>query len=364
MPDIAARWRPSQILLWQKVADDPEAGRILARFPEAPVRVIQRQALPRDLTDEPGAALRHGKRILMVGHASRFVHGFDGQLGPTVRCCPYLKLVPVSNGCPYYCTYCYLAYVYRNYAPYIKININHAQMIQEIRRAAAESTCADFNMGEMLDSLALEPVTQLMEVLVPVFRRLPRAHLMLLTKSAQVQDLLRQQPTPQVVVSWSLNSERAIKDHEMGTAGLSERVDAAARCQQRGWRVRFRFDPLLIYEGWQDDYARMIQRALSAVRPENITLGSLRFLPAHPRLAAAAYGARARRLYAGAFAPAVSDRKLRFPAQRRIELYRRIVDCIRDHNREVSVSLCKETPEVWGALRGVCSPGLCNCVTW
>ena len=74
----------------------------------------------------------------MIGKASSFVRRFEGDLGDGVCCAPYLKLVPISNGCPYYCTYCYLAYVYRDYLPFIKVNINHARMFEEIREAVED----------------------------------------------------------------------------------------------------------------------------------------------------------------------------------------------------------------------------------
>ena len=95
----------------------------------------------------------------MIGETSSFLRRFDGCLGGGVCCAPYLKLVPISNGCPYYCTYCYLAYVYRDYQPFIKININYDRMFQEIREAASDMLgMVTFNMGEMLDSLALDHV--------------------------------------------------------------------------------------------------------------------------------------------------------------------------------------------------------------
>ena len=109
--DTARTFEPKTILLWRKVADHPEAVRILGLFPSAQVRLIERQRGFALSAMSPSEALLAGKRILMIGHTSSFVGRFDGRLGSNVRCCPYYKLVPISNGCPYYCTYCYLAFV-------------------------------------------------------------------------------------------------------------------------------------------------------------------------------------------------------------------------------------------------------------
>ncbi|NQT02802.1 MAG: hypothetical protein HQ580_12310 [Planctomycetes bacterium] len=103
--DKARAFRPKTILLWQKVADDPEAQRIIELFPSADVQVIQQQVNPPLPNMSPSQALLAGKRTLMIGATSSFVSNFDGRLGSNVRCCPYYKLVPLSNGCPYYCTY-------------------------------------------------------------------------------------------------------------------------------------------------------------------------------------------------------------------------------------------------------------------
>jgi hypothetical protein len=138
--DTARRFKPRTILLWRKVADEPEAKRIIGLFPSARVRLIDRQRHCLSQNVPPSAALLAGKRTLMIGATSSFVGYFHGRLGEAVHCCPYYKLVPVSNGCPYCCTYCYLAFVYRNYGASIKININYDTMFRQIRKVASLSS--------------------------------------------------------------------------------------------------------------------------------------------------------------------------------------------------------------------------------
>jgi spore photoproduct lyase len=301
----------------------------------------------------------------MIGETSSFVGPFDGQLGSNVCCCPYYKLVPISNGCPYYCTYCYLAFVYRKFSPFIKLNINYDTMLSQIRKIS--SHCPDkasFNMGEMLDSLALDHITGLTSMLIPFFSRLSNGYLMLLTKSSNIDNLLAVGPNAQTVVSWSLNSQRMIETHEPGTANLDERLTAAKRCQQHGYRIRFRIDPGILYPNWQADYADMIQKALSVTRPENITLGMLRLFSGHFGLAIQAYGNRAQKLRDHRFVRGATDGKLRYPPKERIKFYTFLLDTIRSFDRNVSVSLCRETAEIWDVLKDRCAVRKCNCVIW
>ena len=365
MIDTARAFEPKTILLWRQAAEDPEARRILKLFPSAQVRLIERQRMAFSPEMSPSQSLLAGKRTLMIGRTSSFVGRFDGRLGPNVRCCPYYKLVPLSNGCPYFCTYCYLAFVYRNYAPFIKININYDTMFRQIRKTlAGAGGKVSFNMGEMLDSLALDHITNLTTMLVPFFAGLSRGFLMLLTKSSNIENLLAIEPNDQTVVSWSLNSRRMIDHYELGTAGLSERIDAARACQQHGYRIRIRIDPGILHPDWQADYADLLEKTLTIVKPENITLGMLRLLPGHFRLAAGAYGNRAGKLQDHNFVRGASDRKLRYPPKQRIEFYTHLIDVIRSFDKEVSISLCRETPEIWSTFKDLCKAGKCNCVNW
>lgn len=363
--DTAKKFKPKTILLWRKVAEHPEAQRILRLFPSAQVRLIDRQrgfVLP-DMS--PSQALLAGKRILMIGQTSSFVGRFDGRLGTNVRCCPYYKLVPVSNGCPYSCTYCYLAFVYRKFAPFIKININTEIMFRQIRKVLSDTAGnVSFNMGEMLDSLALDHITNLTTMLVPFFAGFKRAFLMLLTKSNNIDNLLTIEPSRQTVVSWSLNSQPMIEQYELGTASLDERIEAARKCQEHGYRIRFRIDPGILYPTWREGYIDLVQKALTVVKPENITLGMLRLLPGHFHLVSDAYGDRARQLWDHHFVRGASDGKLRYPPKQRVEFYTFLIDAIRSFNKDVSISLCRETPEIWSIFKDRCLPRKCNCVIW
>jgi spore photoproduct lyase len=221
-----------------------------------------------------------------------------------------------------------------------------------------------FNMGEMLDSLALDHVTNLTTMLVPFFAGFKRAFLMLLTKSNNVSNLLAIPPNGQTAVSWSLNSQQMIEQYELGTASLDKRIDVAGLCQEHGYRIRFRIDPGILYSSWREGYADLIRKALTVVKPENVTLGMLRLLPGHFHLACGAYGDRARRLRNHNFVRGASDGKLRYPPKERIEFYTLLIDTIRNYDEDVSISLCRETPETWSTLKDCCQRRKCNCVTW
>jgi len=187
---------------------------------------------------------------------------------------------------------------------------------------------------------------------------------MLLTKSANVEGLLRCTPNPQVVVSWSLNTQRAIDLYEIGTADLGERIEAARRCQQHGYRIRLRIDPGILHERWQANYADLLRTALTVLEPENITLGMLRLVPGHLRLARQIYGGRAEGLSKAGLIDRASDGKLRYPFHRRVEFYRFMIDGIGRLKPRMSIGLCRETTGISRELNHCCVPNQCNCLAW
>lgn len=104
--------------------------------------------------------------------------------------------------------------------------------------------------------------------------------------------------------------------------------------------------------------------AMTALEPENITLGMLRLVPGHLSLARHAYGGRANGLRCTGLSDKASDGKLRYPAHRRVEFYQSLIDMIRSFTRCPSISLCRETPDVWNELSHLCNPARCNCLVW
>jgi spore photoproduct lyase len=241
----------------------------------------------------------------------------------------------------------------------------YGKMFEEIHAITFQTPGAvAFNMGEMLDSLALDHVSLLVERLVPFFGRLPHAYLMLLTKSANVEGLLRIAPNAQTVVSWSLNTQRMIEMYEIGTANLEQRIAAARRCQEHGYRIRLRIDPGILSGDWRSDYAELLRQTLAVLSPENFTLGMLRLVPGHLALARQAYGARAGALRQAGLSERASNGKLRYPLRQRVEFYRFLIDVIRSRNGRMSIGLCRETPDVWSSLNHQYDPHQCNCLIW
>lgn len=74
-----------------------------------------------------------------------------------------------------------------------------------------------------------------------------------------------------------MNNELVSRKFEIGAPPFERRLGAAAKAQKAGYPVRIRLDPIVPFEDWQETYSETIKQIFSKIRPERITLGTLRF---------------------------------------------------------------------------------------
>mgnify|MGYP000588435273 CR=1 FL=1 len=89
-----------------------------------------------------------------------------------------------------------------------------------------------------------------------------------------------QRPLPQarkaVALLVDAHPPAVAERYEMGRAQAQARLEDAQRCQEAGWRVRVRIDPMIPIDGWPAHYDQLAEQVAELVRPEQVTLGSWR----------------------------------------------------------------------------------------
>lgn len=227
------------------------------------------------------ADLRQGKReLLFVDKKGR---AFDtcSAKGEDYVCCNVKVLKSVSN-CPFECSYCFLQ-DYLNNAQ-MQVVTNTAALIKEVEDYLLKKPDAFIRVGtwELGDSLALEKESGQARSLIEAFAKIPQAVLELKTKSDAVSTILDANHCGRTVVSWSMNSEEICLKEEYKTASLMQRINAAKRCQDAGYLIGLHFEPLMIYDGWEQGYRHMLEAIFSHIDTSKVawmSMGSLRFNP-------------------------------------------------------------------------------------
>ncbi len=172
--------------------------------------------------------------------------------------------------CLYDCRYCFLQGMYRS-AHYV-VFVNYEDFQDAILRTAEESPGEEacFFSGYDGDSLALESITGFAGAFLPFFERNQRLVLELRTKSVAIRPLLARDAFPNCVVAFSFTPEAFSKSLEHGVPPIEQRIAAAAKLAERGWRIGLRFDPLLYAPGYEHLYQELFEEVFRAIPEESI----------------------------------------------------------------------------------------------
>jgi spore photoproduct lyase len=167
------------------------------------------------------------------------------------------------------------------------------------------------------------------------------------TKTTQIDQLLGLRHNRKTILSWSLNTEKMIRESEKMTASLSARLRAAHKCETIGYPLAFHFDPLFIYPGCDGDYQEVIRQLFKHVSPENIvwiSLGTFRFMPDLKWVIEKRFPNST--IAYGEFIKGM-DGKMRYFKPLRIQLYKTVISAIKSYAPDVLIYFCMEDNEVW-----------------
>lgn len=328
--------KPSQIVVEADVANSPLVTALRRNLPLASFEMVEHL---------PEGVLPFSPEILeVVAFRGRMLKTCPGT--SHYLCCGY-KILHFGSQCSLECTYCILQ-AYLN-QPNLRLFGNVGEVLRELERELAENpgTLYRFGTGEFTDSLLLDPFTELSRQLVPFFGQLPNGVLELKTKTDFIENLEGLDHRGHTLVAWSLNAPLVRAHEEPKAAALKDRLTAARRCADWGYRLAFHFDPLIEHPGWRQGYGETLDRLFEAIDPSRIvwiSLGCLRFMPAlkpiiqsrHPRS----------RILSGEFIRGL-DGKMRYFRDIRAEMYTFMVDRIRRAAPDCCLYLCMESEDLW-----------------
>jgi spore photoproduct lyase len=307
-------------------------------------------------------ALHHeGKRTLVLAEHRSAVRQSEEE----GNSCPNYWHFSPYGFCPYGCVYCYLAGTQGvRFSPTVKIFLNLSEILAEVDRVTQRlGKPIAFYLGKLQDGLALDPLTGYSRQIVPFFADHPLARLTLLTKSADVSNLLDLTHRGHSILSWTLNPEVVVETFEPNTPALEARIRAMEACAGAGYPVRVVVMPIIPLPEWENIYTEFLSDLLGRVRLARITLGSICSYPQAMRLTEQKLGpenlisSQVDRRRNGK-----SDGRTRFPRELREKIYRHLLDLIQRLAPSLEVGLCLEEEWMFDTLGMRASLGRCNCV--
>ena len=302
-----------------------------------------------------------GKHTLVFGEHKSAVRLSEEQ----DNTCPNYWHFSPYGFCPYDCKYCYLAGTKGVLcSPTVKIFLNLTDILNQIDAIAdkiAKPTA--FYLGKLQDGLALDPLTGYSRIMIPFFARHPYARQIILSKSANVDNLLRLGRAGHTILSWSLNPADVCSEFEANSPALTDRIKAMKKCAATGYPLRAVVMPIIPVERWEQVYADFLSELLENVQLERITLGCICSYPAALGLMKAKLGRNnpiSRAMSPGRAKSA--DGRGRYPESLRLKMYGHFISVIRQYQPRLDISLCLEERSIFESLTLTSSIGRCNCV--
>ena len=342
------QYYPERIIIDKAVSKERLTAQVCKRFPEVPKLVVDNFAWHQDEigTDPLRNPLTQGKKTLHLkyfkGKSIKACPGFSNDL----VCCNYFTLDLIEN-CPFECTYCILQAFLNK--PVITVHANLNEMLEQVWQRTAEQPNSLFRVGtgEHSDSLALDHILGINVHVISFFAKLPNAMLELKTKSNHVDHLLNLPHGGKTVISWSVNPEAIVQQEEHKTARLNERLEAARKASDAGYKVAFHFDPMVYYLGWEKGYQELVEQILEAVPSDRIawiSLGTLRYISSLKSIVDERFPNS--RIFLGEFVPG-EDGKMRYLKKIRQRLFSNVQQKIAQIAPQIPTYLCMEKSSVW-----------------
>ncbi len=182
--------------------------------------------------------------------------------------------------CLYDCEYCYLRGLYPS--AYMTVFVNTDDYLKEVEEKAGDESCFlcvsyDTDLG------AVEDIFGFCALWYDFAKNHRNIKVELRTKCADLSFLKGFAPIPNFIIAITLSPEETAGLYEGRAPSLFARLKAGASVVEMGFPLRLSFDPVLVYDNFEEVYGRFIDRCFREIDPEkvlDIGLGGFRVAPA------------------------------------------------------------------------------------
>jgi len=253
-------------------------------------------------------------------------------------------------GCYHACDYCHV----KNF---FVIMLNLEDFVEHLDPLVKSANSQKlYKYDNQTDTICLEPEYGASELLVKYFASQDDKYLMLYTKSDNIDHLLELPHNGHTIVNWTLSCETVAEKIEKKTPSTDQRIDAAAKCQNAGYTVRFRFSPIIPVKNWEAENSSMIRKLFAKVSPDLITIDILGWMTAdqiRKSMDISLFDDEYRTLVEDMAENGITNNiKQIIPHDARLKIYHFIIAEI-GKTSDIPVAICMETREMWNDLAEV-----------
>lgn len=241
------------------------AREVLDRFPDAArIEVPTHQSIPGLYGNEGNVDdwVRIKREVLVLGEkkslSARRNERSSDWIAPST-----------SNGCAMSCSYCYVPRR-KGYANPITVFANIEKITGYLVRHAARQGIKSvpnqcdpvdwvYDIGENSDCSADALVSDNVRDLVDLFGRIPNAKASFATKLVN-RELLDFEPRGGTRVRFSVMPQGISRVVDIRTSKVADRIAALDDFVEAGYEVHLNFSPVIVYEGWLDDWAELLDQ--------------------------------------------------------------------------------------------------------
>ena len=330
----------NRILTEDNAECDYLAGNIVKRLPN----IENIRVKPNELALKENLDVMDKESLRLIHFNGEFLKPCPGT--KKYICCGY-QILNIGINCPMDCSYCFLqSYINQ---PSLRIFTNLKEQLDSIGKHIDDNPQKIFRIGtgEFTDSLALNYLTGWTDFLLPFFSTRENMILELKTKTTFIENILKSEFRKGIVMAWSLNAQRVVEREELRTTKIKSRILAAKKCQEAGFMLAFHFDPLIYYNGCEDEYEEVVEMLEKHINPKSviwISMGSFRYMPQLK------WDIKRRfpntEIFNGEFVSGL-DGKMRYFKPIRVEMYSNLWEKLNKWYDDLGIYLCMESDDVW-----------------
>lgn len=261
-----------QIYIQRNAFDYPLTKEILRKYPNAKRKLVDSHWKIPDLHEDPNnvkSCVKIKRETLVIGVKSKLT------IRENCRSTDYIA-PSQSNGCALSCVFCY-SFRRKGYANPITVFVNTdaqlkciQQHLSKLGRKTTPNQCDPhfwtYDIGENCDVSVDSMISDNPQHMIELFRNSQFGKASFATKYVN-KDMLSYDPQRKTRIRFSLMPQSISRVLDVRTSKISARIAAINDFFAAGYEVHINLSPVVIYQGWTQDYTDLFNEIKSVVSP-------------------------------------------------------------------------------------------------